>query len=57
VYFVKMSFRKDIRIIFLVDNIRFKRNYLKRQGPDSGVIGLAREKWVTALGQCGEKVG
>jgi hypothetical protein len=27
-----MSFRKDFRIIFLTEKIRFKRNYLKRWG-------------------------
>jgi hypothetical protein len=39
VYFVKMSFRKDFRIIFLVDKIGFKRNYLKRRGQGSGATG------------------
>jgi hypothetical protein len=31
-YFVKMSFRKDCRIIFPREKIGFKRNYLKSQG-------------------------
>jgi hypothetical protein len=38
-------------MIFLGEMIGFKRNYLKRQGHDSGATGLAQwEKWVTALG-------
>jgi hypothetical protein len=42
-------------IIFLKEKIRFKRNYLKRQGQGSGTTELAQlEKWVTALGQCGK---
>jgi hypothetical protein len=40
-YFVKMSFRKDFRIIFLEDKIRLKGNYLKRQGQGNGATGLA----------------
>jgi hypothetical protein len=34
-----MSFRKDFRIIFLADKIRFKSNHLKRQGQGSGATG------------------
>jgi hypothetical protein len=40
-YFVKRSFRKDFRIIFLEEKIGFKRNYLKRQGQGNGATGLA----------------
>jgi hypothetical protein len=35
-HFVKRSFRKDFRIIFLEEKIGFKMNYLKRQGQSSG---------------------
>jgi hypothetical protein len=39
-----MSFRKDFIIIFLREKIRFKRNYLKRQGEKrKSKAGLAEE--------------
>jgi hypothetical protein len=45
------------RLIFLGEKIGFKRNYLKRQGQDSGMAGLARwKKWITSLGQDEKKV-
>jgi hypothetical protein len=51
-----MSFRKDFSIIFLEEKIGFKRNHIKRQGQSCGATGLAHwEKWVTALGQCGNQ--
>jgi hypothetical protein len=34
--FVKRSFKNDFRIIFFVEKIGFKRNYIKRQGQGSG---------------------
>jgi hypothetical protein len=45
-----------LRIIFLEEKIRLKRNYLKRQGQGNGATGLAHlEKWVATLGQCGKE--
>jgi hypothetical protein len=38
-YFIKMSFRKYFRIIFLAEKIGFKRNYLKRRGQGSSATG------------------
>jgi hypothetical protein len=34
-----MGFRKDFRIIFFVEKIGFKRNYLKRWGQGSSATG------------------
>jgi hypothetical protein len=51
-----MSFRKDFRIVFLEENIGFKRNYPKKQGQGSSVTRPAHwEKWVTTLGRCGRR--
>jgi hypothetical protein len=51
-----MSFRKDFRIIFLVDKIGFERNYLKWLGQGSGATGPTQwEKWVAALGWRGKR--
>jgi hypothetical protein len=50
-YFVKMSFRKDFRIIFLREKIKFKKNYLKMQGAQ-GEHDRVTRKWVTVLSQC-----
>jgi hypothetical protein len=36
---MKMSFRKDFKIIFFEEKIGLKMNYLKRQGQSSGVTG------------------
>jgi hypothetical protein len=38
-YFVKRSFRKDFRIIFLEEKIGFKRNYLKNRGKAAVRLG------------------
>jgi hypothetical protein len=55
-YFVKKSFRKDFRIIFLEEKIRLKMNYLKKQGQASGATRPVHwEKWVAALGRYGKE--
>jgi hypothetical protein len=43
-YFIKISFRKDFRIIFLADKIRFKRNYLKDREKAAVRLAGAMEK-------------
>jgi hypothetical protein len=42
--------RKDFRIIFLAEKIGFKRNYLKRQGQGSNVIGWSNGKMCHGVG-------
>jgi hypothetical protein len=42
--------RKDFRIIFLAEKIGFKRNYLKRQGQRSSVIGWSNGKMCHGVG-------
>jgi hypothetical protein len=51
-----MSFRKDFRIIFLGENIGFKKNYVKRLGQSCGVTELTHwKKWVATLVRCGNE--
>jgi hypothetical protein len=50
-YFIKRSFRKDFRIIFLRENIEFKKNYIKRQGlrvSTTGLRGNGSRPWAGA---------
>jgi hypothetical protein len=56
VYFVKMSFRKDFRIIFLRENVEFKKKISKKVGGKAAVrLSWCKGKWVTALGRCGKR--
>jgi hypothetical protein len=52
-YFIKISFRKDFRIIFLADKIRFKRNYLKDREKAACDWLVLWKKWVMTLDRCG----
>jgi hypothetical protein len=50
-YFVKRSFRKYFRIIFLEEKIEFKRNHIKKTG------ARLRCDWAGALGKMGHDAG
>jgi hypothetical protein len=49
--FVKRSFKKDFRIIFLEEKVGFKRNYLKK------TEARLRCDWASALGKMGHGAG
>jgi hypothetical protein len=46
-----MSFRKDFRIIFLRENVEFKKKISKKVGGNVAVrLSWRNGKWVAALG-------
>jgi hypothetical protein len=54
-YFVKMSFRKDFKIIFLRENVEFKKKISKMvEGKVAVWLSWSKGKWVTALGKSGK---
>jgi hypothetical protein len=55
-YFIKRSFRKDFRVIFIREKIEFKKKLSKKVGGKSTVrLSWRKGKWIATLAGAGRE--